>query len=376
MAASKKDYRGLSPAEQRAARDQRLAQQNVPNGEAGRRERKLLEHYAAAQDDLKWIVDNNAWNDLGFETFTGWYAAKVTPVVSAAGLRPTQEFALYVLDRVLADQEVLPASQRLIQKELAEIVGVPASTLRRLASRSLQAPNGAGGDLETKTADWRDEARSLLPAKTAAEGTDEDSSADGVEGVANPPEEAPASPSGDVRLRPSADGDVTPTWEGPDYPGIQPDSPIGRAMADAPAGSAFGPPDLRDENGDLPDSPAVSDAHTSQQRADVQPGPEVPAGRPQGPDVSDGLSHDVAIDRPDQSEGGPATSPADPPPDGFIDPATAFMNQAARFGELLDTADCMALGPALTPAEFVELESLAAGLAAVIELLRRYGGSR
>lgn len=148
MARKSKDYTPPTPAEQRALRDQRLAQQNVPNGEAGRRELKLLQHYASAQEDLQWIVDNNAWTDLGFETFTGWYSTNVVPVVRAAGLRPTQEFALYVLTAVRADEAMRPPAQRLLQRELAGLVGVSESTLRRLAQDRPQPSNGAGADLE------------------------------------------------------------------------------------------------------------------------------------------------------------------------------------------------------------------------------------
>lgn len=122
--------------------------QLVPNGEAGRRERKLLEHYSGAHADLQWIVDNNAWHDLGFDTFTAWYTERVRPAVAAAGLRPTQEFALYVLENVQSDEAALPKQQRLLQRELADLVGVSVSTLRRLSQDPPQTSNGAGVDLE------------------------------------------------------------------------------------------------------------------------------------------------------------------------------------------------------------------------------------
>jgi hypothetical protein len=145
MAKNKDGYTPPTRAEIEAMRAEKM--QLAPNGEAGRRERKLLEHYSGAQADLQWIVDNNAWTQLGFDTFTAWYAERVAPEVRRAGLRPTQEFALYVLEQVQADNAILPKQQKLIQREMADLVGVPASTLRRLASRSLPAPNGAGGDL-------------------------------------------------------------------------------------------------------------------------------------------------------------------------------------------------------------------------------------
>lgn len=151
MSAKRDGHKGRSYTP--PSRDELLAmkeqkQRTMPNGEAGRRELTLLRHYSAAQEDLQWIVDNNAWTELGFDTFTGWFGERVAPVVRAAGLRPTQEFALYVLENVRADESALPRQQRLLQKELAGLVGVSVSTLRRLSQDRPQASNDAGADLD------------------------------------------------------------------------------------------------------------------------------------------------------------------------------------------------------------------------------------
>jgi hypothetical protein len=208
---SPKTTKLISGAELRRRAADRLAQQNVPNGEAGRRERKLLEHYSAAQEDLQWIVDNNAHVDLGFETFTEWYKARVLPAVKAAGLRPTPEFALYVLDRVLADDGIKPAAQKHIHRELAEITGLSDHALRRALQDRSGRRNDAGADLEEAPKSPLVEAmtQAIEDAQTAAEPlADIEDPADGGEGGLTAPDDLPASgPS----ASPSVDGpDVTP----------------------------------------------------------------------------------------------------------------------------------------------------------------------
>lgn len=257
-------YTAPTRAELEAMKEQKL--RLVPNGEAGRRERKLLEHYGAAKDDLQWIVDNNAWNDLGFDTFTAWYTARVRPSVAAAGLRPTQEFALYVLENVQSDEAALPKQQRLLQKELAELVGVSVSTLRRLSQDPSQTSNGAGVDLDESAdvepsrrqpdpADIPDAMRQALTdveasveTKTSADPTEDVSSVLGEPAgadLAAAPAGTPETADGGERLTtPSDGGEVSADAGDPPAPtgASVPDAPVGVTPADSPTAGAV--PDL------------------------------------------------------------------------------------------------------------------------------------
>jgi hypothetical protein len=150
MAAKRKDYTPPTPAEQRAMRDVKQ-QLSAPNGMAVRCEARFLQHLGAAKDEFRWIVDNNAWTELGFTTFTAWYLQRVQPIALGLGFRPSAEMAWEIATRALADNTVLPKAQRLLQKELADLAGVSESTLRRMLQDHPQPSNGAGSDLETQT---------------------------------------------------------------------------------------------------------------------------------------------------------------------------------------------------------------------------------
>ena len=97
--------------------------------EASSKEASFLRKLSGAKDDYDWIIANEAWLKLGFETFTDWYTTRVQPVLLALGARPLPEIAADVIERVRADDEVLPKAQRHTQKELAAIAGVHPDTL-------------------------------------------------------------------------------------------------------------------------------------------------------------------------------------------------------------------------------------------------------
>ncbi len=134
--------RKLSGAEQRALREQIAAAD--PKAEAWAKESSFLRAVASAEEDLAWIVQRTAWTLLGFETFTAWWEARVP---AGLGWRPAREIAIVVLAQLRADQEALPKAQRRTNKQLAALVGLSETSIRRVAPRSLPAPNGAGADL-------------------------------------------------------------------------------------------------------------------------------------------------------------------------------------------------------------------------------------
>jgi hypothetical protein len=139
----------ISGAElRRRAADRLAAQHVIPNGEAGRREQRLLGRLAEAAEDWRWIMGNSAWTQLGFDTFTAWYLERVKPVADRLGLRPTPEMAWEIAEQVRVDESLLPKSQQRLQKELADLAGVSPSTLLRNSQDRSQASSGAGSDLD------------------------------------------------------------------------------------------------------------------------------------------------------------------------------------------------------------------------------------
>lgn len=149
MAAKSAGYRKPTGAEQRAIREQ-LAQAAVdPAVEAHSKEQSFLRAAQTAQDDLIWLINNEAWSALGFDTFADWWDARVSPVLDELPmLRPTREVAQLVIDRVRAEDEARPKSQRRTSKQLAAMVGLSAPTVRRSSSRSLPRSGDAESDLE------------------------------------------------------------------------------------------------------------------------------------------------------------------------------------------------------------------------------------
>jgi hypothetical protein len=353
-----KGYTPPSRAELQAMRD--LKQQNVPNGEAGRREQKLLQHYSAAQDDLQWIVDNNAHVDLGFETFTEWYKARVLPAVKAAGLRPTPEFALYVLDRVLADDGIKPAAQKHIHRELAEITGLSDHALRRALQDRSERRNDAGADLEEATG-----AFDAKYSKAAAADAPEDA-ADGGEGALTAPED------------PSASGpSVPPPVDGPD---VTPEDTLAAASSHTNdqvalvAGQQPGP----DSSPETGEAPAGGDRNGHRAGADpaaiattYRPGidhplPQVGEARAgaellgAGGMPSSGLGEGAGGD---EVEGEPAHSPS-------TDPAHV-VEVFTEWADWVDGYDSEAIGPLLTDEQLDKLHSAVDLLAQFVGKLER-----
>lgn len=118
--------------------------------EAQRREQSFISNLSGAQDDYEWIVENQAWAALGWDTFAEWWQARVTPIMRALSMRPTREIAAAVIEQVRQEEAELPPAQRRTQRELAEMVGVGEATVGRIAgTRSTGASPDARTDLGT-----------------------------------------------------------------------------------------------------------------------------------------------------------------------------------------------------------------------------------
>lgn len=129
----------------RASRDQRFAAQSDPKAEAERYEASFLRNIGAAGEDYAWILANEAWLRLGFETFTDWYERRVAPVAARLGLRPARDQAKAAIEKAAEEQKALPKDQRRSQRELARVFGVSQATISRAAGDSNES-NGAGNE--------------------------------------------------------------------------------------------------------------------------------------------------------------------------------------------------------------------------------------
>lgn len=209
MARRRKDYQPASRAELQAFRD--MKQQNVPSGEAGRREQRFLQHLGAAREDLHWILQYNAWRDLGYDTFTGWYIARVQPVALELGFRPAPELAFELLGQFVADNANGPKAQRLLQRELAGLLGVSETQLRRMLQDRSQPPNGAGADLDKNSGDV-DSPPSDVPGPSTADDPQTEGSGTGIPSPERPDASAATDPSPSDPSSHSSDASVS---EGP-----------------------------------------------------------------------------------------------------------------------------------------------------------------
>jgi hypothetical protein len=226
----------ISGAELRRRREERAAAID-PKAEAQRRETSLLKSLSTAREDFDWFVGNRAWEPLGFETFTDWWAARVQPVADGL-MKPVREVARTAIDLMTEEQKALPPAQRIPQRKIAAMVGAAQSTVSR-RSRDADAseadldpsvdvdeqagvpdprPAGPDGsttppvDPSTQTENHTEEEGTAWAAdsstQTAAEeGADIVLQADGVEGGLVPPVDTPA-PAGGVPGPPPAG--VTP----------------------------------------------------------------------------------------------------------------------------------------------------------------------
>lgn len=101
--------------------------------EARKREESFLGRLADAQDDYEWIVEHQAWVQLGHDTFADWWTTRVQPQMRALSMRPTREIAARVIEQVRTEEAELPPAQQRTQRELAELVGV---TQQAVSARS------------------------------------------------------------------------------------------------------------------------------------------------------------------------------------------------------------------------------------------------
>jgi len=114
-----------------AMRDIKAAGQADPIADARRHEASFLRNIAAAGEDHAWIIANQAWLQLGFDTFVDWYEARVAPVAARLGLRPAREQAKAALEQAAQEQRALPPKERRPQRELARVFGVSQPTVSR-----------------------------------------------------------------------------------------------------------------------------------------------------------------------------------------------------------------------------------------------------
>lgn len=117
--------------------------------DAARHEESFLGNLAGAQDEYDWLVENEAWSALGWDSFGNWWEGRVRPVMRALSMRPTREIAAKVVEQVRAEERALPPAQRRTQRELAAMVGVDRSGFaNRDGSRSVPRENAPRPDLE------------------------------------------------------------------------------------------------------------------------------------------------------------------------------------------------------------------------------------
>lgn len=194
-----KQYSG---AALRAARVQREQARVDPSVEAKRREDGFLRSMSGAREDYDWLIANQGWTLLGFDTFAEWYAERIAPTMAALGGRPVPELASDVLARIRADEENLPKPQRRTAAELAALVGVSEWKVRsRQDHRTRRTTSTADLDgeiVETPGADHApvegespSEGDWPAPDRTAVD-AGESASADGGEGVIHSPVDPPA----------------------------------------------------------------------------------------------------------------------------------------------------------------------------------------
>lgn len=117
--------------------------------EVRRREVSFLANLGGAQDDFEWLIDREAWLDLGHDSFAAWWDTRVQPMMRALSMRPTREVAATVVERVREEEAALPPAQRRTQRELADMVGMERSTLaNRNGSRSARRDESHVSDLD------------------------------------------------------------------------------------------------------------------------------------------------------------------------------------------------------------------------------------
>lgn len=114
--------------------------------EVEKREASFLSHLSTAQEDYEWLVRNEAWLALGYDSFAGWWSVRVVPVMNALSMRPTKEISALVLAQVKTEETALPPLQRRTQRELGTLMGGSRDEGR---SRSARGGFPHRADLET-----------------------------------------------------------------------------------------------------------------------------------------------------------------------------------------------------------------------------------
>ena len=111
-------------------------------------EKAFLAGLEDAQAAYEQIVETQAWTDLGFDTFAGWWDERVRPTMRALSMRPTREIQAAVVEQVRAEEAELPPAQQRTQRELAEMVGLSEKTLQRQNQDRPERTMSATTDLE------------------------------------------------------------------------------------------------------------------------------------------------------------------------------------------------------------------------------------
>lgn len=140
-----------SGADLRAMRETRAAELVDPASEARRREKSFLSNLANALGDYQWLVRNEGWRSLGFDSLGAWYTSRVEQPMRALGARPNPEVGIDMALRIYEEETELPPAQRRSMADLATIAGVSERKFRRLVSRSAPAANDRVTDLGNPT---------------------------------------------------------------------------------------------------------------------------------------------------------------------------------------------------------------------------------
>lgn len=105
----------------RAMKEQRAVELADPADEAKRHEALFLKGVGTAQDELRWLVEHEAWRTLGFESPVDWWDTRIRPAFVELEIRPAPSVARQILAAVEAHERGLPPAQRRSKKELARL---------------------------------------------------------------------------------------------------------------------------------------------------------------------------------------------------------------------------------------------------------------
>lgn len=266
MARETSDLKKRSGADLRALAEQRMQEQADPATVAKQHEASFLKHITTAKEHYDWIVDNEAWVQLGHETYTAWFVAKVQPLLAALGARPTPELANDIIDHVREDEADLPAAQRRTQQEVADLAGVNRKTVSRRYQDRPGAPEAHGTDLADSTVVdpvtlIPDATKAAIAAKTSGPAATSPAGGSGVNTPADPP--TPPDVGGEAHNGGErADADVDQSEQ--DHRGSRPGVPPTSSSAEPDEGDGRDP-EVPPPGG----APTGSDAQRQQGRSGV-----------------------------------------------------------------------------------------------------------